>query len=314
MLDLARLRIFRAVARQGSFTRAAEQLYLAQPTVSQQVQVLERELGTPLLLRLGRRVELTPAGALLLDYADRLLELAEEAVVAVAAAAGTAARTLQLGAGNTLATYVLPDLLRRLQWERPEITIQIQVGNTEELLELLERGRLELALVGMPAGHQHLIAEPFLHDELVVIVAPDDPLAQRSSIELRGLESQTLFVREHGSALQAATATLLISARVEPARRVELANLEAIKRSVEAGLGVAIVPALAVGREIAAGTLRTIRLASPPPPRSFVAAWHRDRSLSPAAQAFLQVLRRPLGPGEGRGTRGEARDEGVPGS
>lgn len=296
MLDLSRLRIFCAVARQGSLTRAAEELYLAQPTVSQQIQVLERELGTALLIRLARGVELTEAGRALLPFAERMLELAAEAEGAVHEAAGLAARRLLLGAGNTLATYVLPDLLRRLQFERPEITVEIQVGNTEELVELLERGRLELALVGVPHGHRHLTSEPFLEDELVLIVAPDDPLAAQQEVEIRALAERTLLVRESGSALQAATAALLIETKVEPRHRITLANLEAIKRSVEAGLGIAIVPALAISREVSSGTLRPLRLAGAVTRRSFVVTWRHDRPLSPAAHAFLSLLRKPLDP------------------
>src|SRR5688500_13072528 len=129
LLDLPKLRMFVAVARAGSFTAAAEQLQLRQPTVSQQIQVLEHGLRTPLFDRLGRSIRITPAGAALLTYAERILELAAEAQTATREAAGLEARTLRLGAGNTLATYILPDMLARLRWERPEVLVQITVGN-----------------------------------------------------------------------------------------------------------------------------------------------------------------------------------------
>lgn len=296
MLDLSRLRIFVAVARQRSFTRAAEALYLAQPTVSQQVQVLERELGTQLLVRAGRRVELTAAGAALLEYAERLLALAAEAEHSVRQVAGMASHTLLLGAGTTLATYVLPDLLRRLQYQQPEITIEVQVGNTEELVEQLQRGTLELALIGQPHGQAYLDDEPFLNDELVLIVPPEHRLAAASSTDLRELGQEILLAREAGSALQSATAQLLVQAGVTPRRLLVLASLEAIKRGVEAGLGVAIVPRLSIDRELAAGALAMLTLPGQRTSRSFVVAWLRSRTPGPAAQSFLTLLRTPLGP------------------
>lgn len=203
------MRIFLAVARTGSFTRAADELALRQPTVSQQVQALEHSLQTPLFERTGRRVVLTPAGEALLPYAERLLALAAEAETATREAAGLAARTLRLGAGNTLATYVLPDLLARLHWEHPAIAVQVQVGNTEQLIAAVLDLGVEMALVGEPLNHPQLAIHPFLHDELVVIVPPDDPWAKRTSIDVQELVQRTLLLRETGSALQASVAALL---------------------------------------------------------------------------------------------------------
>ena len=298
MLDLQKLRMFVAAAHARNFTRAAEQLDLTQPTVSQQLQTLERELGVPLFERLGRGIELTAAGRALLPHAEQMLALERVAEQAVRAAAGLHERTLLLGVGNTLATYVLPDLLQRFGWEHPGFEVQITTGNTEQLLLQLVAGAYELALVGSPLHHSQLTVIPFLRTDLVIIVAPDDQWAGRSSVALSDLGRRRLLVREHGSALQAATAALLEAAHVRPKQPMVLSNLEAIKRSVEVGLGVALVPAMVVRREVAAGRLRQLSLEGPPITRVYNVVHHRDRHITEAARAFLALLQKPLGPDE----------------
>lgn len=294
LLDLSRLRIFVAVARSGSFTRAAEELSLRQPTVSQQIQVLERGLRTRLFERLGRGIELTAAGTTLLGYAERILELVDEAQAATREAAGLALRTLRLGAGNTLATYVLPDLLARLRWERPDVVVQITVGNTEQLIDAVLDHRVELALVGSPILDDRLAIHPFLRDELVAIAPPDAPWSSRASIRLDELRSQTLLMREHGSALQASLQEILREHEVEPEHIITLGNLEAIKRSVEAGLGVSIVPEIAVRREVQSGALYALSIAERLDERSFNYIYRHDRVLSPPARIFAALLEKPF--------------------
>lgn len=298
MLDLQKLRMFVAAAQTRSFTRAAEQLDLTQPTVSQQIQTLERELGLALFERLGRGIELTVAGRALLPHAEQMLALEQTAETAVRAAAGLHERTLLLGVGNTLATYILPDLLQRFGWEHPEFAVQISIGNTEQLLAHVLAGASELALVGSPLDHTHLTIIPFLRTNLVVIVSPDDPWADRSSITLRELAGRRMLVREAGSALQAATTDLLAAAQVQPQQPIVLGNLEAIKRSVEVGLGVALVPAMVVRREVSAGRLRQLNVAERSTTRVYNVVHHRDRQTTAAARAFLALVQKPLGADE----------------
>ncbi len=296
MLDLQKLRMFVAAAHARNFTRAAEQLDLTQPTVSQQIQALERDLRVALFERLGRGIELTAAGRALLPHAEHMLATERIAEQAVRAAAGLSERTLLLGVGNTLATYVLPDLLQRFGWEHPEFGVQIGTGNTEQLLAQVISGAYELALVGSPLDHAQLQVIPFLSTELVVIVSPDDEWADRPSVQLVDLAQRRLLVREAGSALQAATAELLAAAHVQPRQPIVLGNLEAIKRSVEVGLGVALVPAMVVRREVAAGRLRLLPLAGPTMTRLYNVVHHRARHVTEAAAAFLALVQKPLGP------------------
>ncbi len=209
MIDLHKLRIFSTVARLSSFTRAADALHMTQPTVSQQLAMLEASLGAPLIERDTRHLRLTPAGTVLLAYAEKLLALTSEAAEATRAAAGLADRTLRLGAGHTLATYLLPDLLSRYRTQYSQHIFRISVGNTAELLTAVASDAIELALVGSPAEHPDVIVTPFMQDRLVVIVAPGDAWATRDGVELEALRTRVLLTREPGSALHASVERLL---------------------------------------------------------------------------------------------------------
>lgn len=289
-MDLAKLRIFAAVARLGNFTRAAETLYLTQPTVSQQIAALEAQVGTPLIERLPRRLRLTPAGEALLPFAERMLALADEATEAARAAAGLADRTLRLGVGHTLATYLLPGLLSRYRARSPRRLVRISVGNTAELLDLVAADTVELALVGSPAEHHDLVVTPFMHDRLVVIVAPEDPWAARTEVDLLELPDRVLLTREPGSALHATVERLLGPAALAGDRVILLGETEAIKRSVEANLGVALVQRIAVEREVAAGNLRALALRGADDSRTYAYARRRGRELSTAAEELVQLI------------------------
>jgi DNA-binding transcriptional LysR family regulator len=289
-MDISKLRIFTTVARVGNFTRAAELLYLTQPTVSQQLATLEAQIGAPLIERLPRRLRLTPAGEALLPYAEQILALAEAGGEAARAAAGLADRTLRLGAGHTLATYLLPDLLSRYRARHPRRTVRISVGNTAELLEQVASGAVELALVGSPAEHAKLTITPFMHDRLVVIVAPDDPWAARGAIPLDELRERTLLTREPGSALHATVERLLGSATLAGDGVILLGETEAIKRSVEAGLGVALVQGIAVEREVAAGNLCALGLSGADDTRTYNYAQRAGAPLSAAAAGLVELL------------------------
>ncbi|HLY26175.1 MAG TPA: LysR family transcriptional regulator [Aggregatilineales bacterium] len=291
-LDLHKLRIFVAVARLMNFTRAAEYLHMTQPTVSQQVATLETQLGAALIERDTRRLRLTAAGEALLPYAEKLLALADEAAEVARAAAGVADRTLRLGAGHTLATYVLPELLSRYRTLYPNTIMRISVGNTAELLESVASETTELALVGSPAEHPDIEVTPFKHDRLFVIVSPEDEWAARKSVELEELRSRTILTREPGSALHATVERLLGPSALPADNIIMLGETETIKRSVEAGLGVGLIQGIAIQREIAAGSLCALALHGGDDSRTYSYAMLRRHALSEAATNLVTLLRK----------------------
>lgn len=289
-MDFHKLRIFATVARLGSFTRASEALHMTQPTVSQQIAVLEAQIGATLIERQSRRLRLTPAGEALLPYAEQMLALSEAAEEATRAAAGMANRTLRLGVGHTLATYLLPELLRRYRELHPRHHVRISVGNTAELLDMVATEAVDLVLVGSPAVHPKVETTNFRHDHLVVIVAPDHPWAAREEVEVAELYEQLLFTREPGSALHATVERLLGPASLESELCIQLGETEAIKRCVEAGLGVALIQGIAIGREVAAGTLHALALRGGEDKRTYAYGIRRGREQSEATRLLIELL------------------------
>lgn len=305
-LDLQKLQIFCEVARQRSFTRAAEALYLTQPTVSQQIQALERQMKVRLFERLAKEVYLTESGQVLYNKAAALLNMAQEAELAVREAAGISAGKLALGVGVTLATYVLPELLRRFNhsYKAGPNTIQtnafspvkfdITLGNSETLAHKLLKNEVDLGLLGSPIEpHPLLELHSFLEDKLILVVSAEDTWAteNRTSVGLGDIGNRPLLIRERGSALQAFVERMLDAGHVHPEQYLIMANLEAIKRSVEIGLGAAIVPALSVKRELEAGRLHALNIEGVEVGRTFIYAHHKDKEMTRPAKAFLELVK-----------------------
>ena len=289
-MDLHKLRIFVAIAGTGSFTRAAEQLYTTQPTISQQLAQLEAELGVTLIERRPRHQRLTPAGEALLPRAEQLLSLAESATEATRKAAGLAERTVRLGVGFVLAAYLLPGVLRRYRDTHPDLQVHITVGNTAELLDVVAAGSIDLALVGSPVDHPEIDSRQFRADRLVVIVARDDAWAARRSINVGELATRTLLTREPGSALHASVERLLGVAVATRPDTIVLGETEAIKRCVEAGVGVAIVQRIAIEREVAQRSLYALELEGGDNQRRYLYAWRRYTRPNRASQALIDLL------------------------
>jgi DNA-binding transcriptional LysR family regulator len=292
-MDLHKLRIFVAIARLGSFTKAAEYLHMTQPTVSQQLALLESSIGVKLIERDTRYMRLNGAGETLLSYAERLLALADEATEATRNAAGLAERMVRVGVGHTLATYLLPGVLRRYRDQYPNNIASISVGNTSQLLELLTANLIDLALVGSPVNHTDIITEPFMQDKLVVITAPDDEWAKRAEIHLSELADRVLLTREPGSALHASVERLLGAEFLASDKVIRLGETEGIKRSVEAGLGVALIQGIAIQREVEAGNLVALPLQGGDASRTYLVARRRRQNIPTAGQNLVALLKTP---------------------
>lgn len=289
-MQLQQLRTFYEVATTGSFTRAAQKLYLTQPAVTQQVRALEAELGFPLLERLGRRVRLTPAGQALLPYPPRIMALLEEALSATNEAAGHAVQQLRLGAGDTVATYVLPDLLKMFHEHRPDAGLRLVVGNSERLLEAILDNEVEIAIWARQDAHHLILQHPFYRAPLVAVLQPNDPLASRSQIWSRELQGHRLLLRGRASAIRRHIDDVLQRSGINTDEAVEMDHLEAIKRTIEIGYGATVAPAFAVSREVALGTLAAVPLADPGAELPLYYVHYANRRLSPLARVLIDLL------------------------
>jgi DNA-binding transcriptional LysR family regulator len=257
-----RLRVFRSVARHLNFRIAAEELLLTQSAVTQQIKALESELDVPLFDRGGGRVSLTPAGASLLPFAERLAALAEEAREAVAAAAGDHAGRLALGASQTIGQYLLPKLIAGFLQENPNVQISVLGGNTQTILEALVEHRVQLCLIEGPAMRRDVQVEPFMEDHMVCVVPSGHEWADEQ-IDLQQLAQASMVTRELGSGSRRIVEQALQQAGVE-VRKLRIAmtfdSTEGLLSAVEAGLGIAFVSRWAVRNQLALGTLKVARV------------------------------------------------------
>jgi DNA-binding transcriptional LysR family regulator len=291
-VDLRRLEIFAKVAELGSFSRAAEALFLTQPTVSEHIRSLEEELGVQLLDRLGRGAAPTRAGQLLLGYARRLLALGREARQAMDCFQGRLLGELVVGGSTIPGEYVLPGLVGRFKRKYPEIAVCLLIGSSQQVSEWLEDNRVEVGVIGARPGGR-VVSSPLMDDELVVAMSADHPWAGRPTVNLEELRAEPMIVRERGSGSRAAFERALSAAGLDLAAfRVvgEMGSTQAVKQGVRAGVGVSLVSRRAVDDECRVGLMASARLDGLDVSREFYLITPRDRSRSPLAQAFLEFL------------------------
>ncbi len=249
--------MFRAVARRLSFRKAAEDLYLTQPAVSLQIKALEEDLGVQLFDRTGSRVELTAAGRVLLDHAEKAQDLLLEAVHEIAALSGELAGHLALGASTTIAQYFLPRMLGEFLRGHPRVQPSLISGNTERIVDAVVKREIALGFIEGPARSKNVREVPFLTDELVLIVPAAHEWAERERIATGELKSAPLLMRELGSGTRHVVEMALAAHGVKPASlpvAMELDSTEAIKSAVEAGLGVGFVSRWAIAKDARAGS------------------------------------------------------------
>jgi DNA-binding transcriptional LysR family regulator len=285
-----RLRVFRAVAHHLNFRIAAEELSLTQSAVTQQIKALESEMDVPLFDRAAGRVSLTPAGAALLPFADRLAALAAEAREAVAAANGASAGRLALGASQTIGQYLLPGLIAGFLEQNPKVDISVIGGNTQTILEALVEHRVQLCLIEGPAMRRDVQVEPFMEDHMVCVVPSGHAWADRE-IDVKELQQATLVSRELGSGSRRIVEQAMEKAGLDVKKMrllMTFDSTEGLLSAVEAGLGIAFVSRWAVRNQLALGTLKLARVrglnlarmfslasVSGPEPAGIARAFHR---------------------------------------
>jgi DNA-binding transcriptional LysR family regulator len=298
-MDLRRLEIFAKVAELGSFSRAAQALSLTQPTVSEHVRALEDELGVQLLDRLGRGAAPTRVGQLLLGYAQRMLTLSREAHQAIDHFQGRLSGELIVGGSTIPGEYVLPALIGQFKGKQADISTVLLIGDSRQVSEWVDEGRVELAIVGAKPTQRSLDARAIMGDELVVVVPAEHGWARRDAVSLAELQNEPMVVRERGSGSREALERALASSDTAlTAFRVvgEMGSTEAIKQAVRAGVGVSLISRRAVEEECRTQVLGCVKVTNVPVARSFYLVTHRDRSRSPLALAFLSFLESHFAP------------------
>lgn len=294
-MDLRQLTTFTTVATERSFTRAALTLNYAQSSVTAQIQALEDDLGVPLFDRLGRKVALTEAGQRLQDYATRMLALAEETRAAVTQNAQPSG-TLVIGVVESLCTYRLPPLLRAYRQRYPQVRLLLHTLPLTDSWRGLAEGTMDAALsLGERPSAPGIVEESLPSEPLVVIAAPDHRLASAARVDPPDLENEPVLLTEGACGYRGIFEGALNRAGVRPAATLEFGSVEAIKQCVMAGLGIAVLPEMAVHEEIAHGRVVALRWSDPAFAVSSFLVWHKDKWQSPALRAFREMVREILG-------------------
>ena len=292
MLENFRIRVFRAVAHHLNFSRAAEELLLTQPAVTQQVKALEDELGVPLFDRSGGRITLTAGGKVLLPLAEQMKEISDQAFAAVAETSGEQAGELAVGASQTIAQYLLPNFIAGFTKAHPRIRIIARSGNTEAMLEALVAHQIQLALIEGPDRRKNFNIEPFFQDDMVLVVPTNHEWADQE-VDIEALKQQPLLMREFGSGSRRVVEKALVAAglRKKDLRiQMELDSTEGLLSAVEAGLGVTFVSRWAVRNQLSLGTLKIARVRGLKLSRQFSIAY----PAGPAATGNVGAFRRFL--------------------
>jgi DNA-binding transcriptional LysR family regulator len=312
-MELKHLQTFRQVVESGSFTRAAHALGYVQSNITAHIQALESELGVPLFDRLGREVRLTSAGRQLHTYAVRLLRLADEARSAVAA--GDTALTLS--APETLCTYTLPTLLRTAREQLPQLRLAFRPLHAANLRRHVRAGDIDVAFTMEPVhATPSLHAEPLRHEPILLVGPSAHPLATKERVTPAEVAREPLLLTEAGCAYRLRFEQSMAANGAVPHEVLEFSSVEAIKQCVMAGMGLAVLPTVAVVRELAAGTLASIAWSGPSLDVMTQLVWHAERWYHPSAYAFLDLARALLLPHTGEamaGSRGE-REHAAPGT
>jgi DNA-binding transcriptional LysR family regulator len=288
-VDLRQLEIFVKVAELGSFSKAAEALFLTQPTVSEHIRTLEDELGVRLLDRLGRGAAVTKGGALLLSHAQRMLALSREARQAMESFLGRMSGELLVGASTIPGEYILPALIGRFKEKFPDIVITLLIGGSQAVTDWVMEGRAEIGVVGARPSHRSVESRELFPDDIVLIVSAAHPWHGRKQVTMDELRAEPLLLRERGSGTRKALETALEAAGTGiAALRVvgEMGSTQAIKQAVKAGVGVSLLSRRAVEEECRAGSVWCLRVQDLKISRAFYLVTHRDRSRSPLAEAF----------------------------
>ncbi len=287
-MNFHQLRIFYTVAKHRSFTRAGNELLLTQPAVSIQVQQLEEEYQTKLFDRVGKKVILTEAGKILLNYAASILDLSRQADSALQDLRGLKTGTLNIGAGLTLGAYYVPEIIKGFSKKYPQISIRMHLDNSFQVIENILSFKDDLGFVARVHHQDRLTVFPFFREKLVLITSCSHPRAKKKGLSIHDVEGERFILRERGSATREVVEETLQKSHVPIKVVMELGSNEAIKAAVQAGLGMSIISNRVVLREVKMKTLVTHSFSDTQMERDLYVVYHKDKYLSSPVQGFIQ--------------------------
>lgn len=290
-VELAQLEAFLQVAHHRSFSRAAEALFLTQPSVTARIQSLERELGERLFERTGRSVTLTDAGHAFMPHAQRAITAVQEGTDAIEAVRHGDVGSIRIGASSSIATYVLPGIFRHFREQRPRVHVHLSTGNTEDIIERLLAGEVHVVITRL-AQHPEIDSLHLYNDDLALVVSPSHPFAAKGRVSIAEAGREPFLFFERSSSYHSLIYSMFLRVGVVPESVMELDSMETTKHMVEAGLGIAILPVVSVEREIANGTLIRVEIRDMEQPAQREVGVHilRNRAINPPIRDFLRLI------------------------
>lgn len=295
-MEIKQLITFKTAAENLNFTQTAKILNFAQSSVTAQIKALEAELGTALFERLGKRLFLTEAGRKFQLYADKMIALSYEAKMAVKDDEEISG-TLLIGAQESQCTYRLPFILKEFKAKFPQIKLIFKPAHSnKDAKEQLMEGKLDLAFILDECKTEDVLhVESLIQEELKIVVFPNHPLLEKTTVSIKDLENETLLLTELGCSYRTIFEDLFRTEDVYPINKIEFVSVEAIKQCVIAGLGIAILPAMVVEKDIQEGTMKELVFDNTITPIFTQIAWHKDKWITSPLQQFIDVTRASFG-------------------
>lgn len=288
-ITIRQLQVFESVARHLNYTRAAEELHLTQPAVSMQVRQLEQSVGIPLFEQIGRKIYRTRAGEIMLGHARTIQDHLTLAKREMDELKGVDSGQLSIGVVSTI-NYFAARLLAAFSRQHPKVDIRLDVTNRETILRKLESNEPDLVLMGQPPNNLDVSASDFMDNPLLLVAAPDHPMAKSRNISLESLTSETFVLREPGSGTRLAMERFFLEYEFQPKLTVEMGGNEVIKQAIEVGLGLSVLSAHTVELELSANRLITLDVVGMPIIRRWYIAHRTGKRLTPTAKSFKQFV------------------------
>ncbi len=288
-ISIRQLQVFESVARHLSHSRAAAELYLSQPAVSMQIKQAESAVGLPLFDQIGKKLHLTAAGNELLRYARSVLQLMQEMETVFDEMKGLERGHLNISVVST-ANYFMPQLLAKFIRAHPKIQVSLSVANRDAVIRQLKENTADLAIMGQPPEGTDMRAEAFMENPLVVIAAPDHPLTKAGKILPRQLARETFLLREQGSGTRGVVERYFAGHKLALPAHMEMDTNEAIKQSVQAGMGIGIISRHGIEMELETNRLVILDADRFPIVRHWYIVNRKDKRPSNAAQEFERFL------------------------
>ncbi|MFF2498302.1 selenium metabolism-associated LysR family transcriptional regulator [Peribacillus sp. NPDC058075] len=284
------LKVFVTVIEQKNFSRAGDILNLSQPGVSLHIRNLENELGTKLIYRSPKQVQITEPGKILYRHAKQMINHYETAKREINEFNNVVSGTMKIGASFTIGEYYLPKVLAEFAAQYPKVDIQIIISNSNDVIKGIRSNRLDIGLIEGETEYKDIDVRPFMNDEMIVVVPPDHPLSQMDLIERTLLQNQTWVLREQGSGTRTYSDKLLSSLELNIKKTFIFTSIQGVKEAVMAGLGIALLSRLTVQKELKSNELKTFHLKNEPIIRPFSIVKKLDFEASKAMELFLRKV------------------------